>query len=134
MFTCMQYNFTLKAEHIECKCNTKADLLSRFQIEKLKMLFSEAEKDPILVTSVIETSMICYSGFKQSPYHQLNLMKCCDRFLSLSGFNPKVYSSHSLQSRTAPAAADHGVPVWLILMLGRWKSDCFKIYNKEIQQ
>lgn len=50
--------------------------------------------------------------------------------LSSAGLNCKKYSSHSLRSGGATVAADAGVPAWVIQRLGRWRSDCFKIYIK----
>ena len=44
------------------------------------------------------------------------------------GLCENFYSSHSLRSGTASTAASRGVPTWLIKKLGRWRSDCFKIY------
>ena len=53
--------------------------------------------------------------------------------LQNGGLNPKLYSSHSLRSGAATVAANKGVPEWVIQRLGRWKSQCFKIYIKSIK-
>ena len=66
--------------------------------------------------------------FQAQPLSSVKFNEVLRQVLSLSAFNPKVYSSHSLRSGAASAAADHGVPAWLIQKLGRWKSDCFKRY------
>ena len=38
------------------------------------------------------------------------------------------YSSHSFHIGAATTAAAAGLPRWLIQHLGRWNSDCFKLY------
>ena len=50
--------------------------------------------------------------------------------LGSAGLNGKRYSTHSLRSGAATVAADAGVPAWIIQRLGRWRSDCYKIYIK----
>ena len=53
--------------------------------------------------------------------------------LQAASLDPKRYSSHSLRSGGATVAANHGVPSWVIQKMGRWKSDCYKLYIKNIQ-
>ena len=50
-----------------------------------------------------------------------------------TGMNPVRYSSHSLRSGGATVAADNGTPSWVVQRLGRWKSDCYKIYVRSIK-
>ena len=58
--------------------------------------------------------------FQAHPLSSVKFNEVLRQVLFLSGFNPKVYSSHSLRSGAASAAADHGVPAWLIQKLGRF--------------
>ena len=66
--------------------------------------------------------LFCLGGKPLTPIHFNQLLrKACN-------LNKHVYTYHSLSSAAASTAADSGVPGWLIQKLGRWKSDCFKIY------
>jgi hypothetical protein len=49
-------------------------------------------------------------------------------FLALAGLNPDHYSGHSLRMGAATQAALAGVPDHLIQLMGRWKSEAYKLY------
>ena len=49
--------------------------------------------------------------------------------LSKLGFASRFYSAHSFRIGAATTAADAaGLQYWLIRALGRWSSDCYKLY------
>ncbi len=48
--------------------------------------------------------------------------------VSSIGEDPHAFTSHSLRSGGACAAAAAGIPELLIQQLGRWKSPAFKVY------
>lgn len=48
--------------------------------------------------------------------------------IKCAGLDPARYSSHSLRAGGATVAADNGTPSWVVQRLGRWKSECYKIY------
>ena len=50
-----------------------------------------------------------------------------------AGLDSKRYSSHSLRAGGATVAADSGAPSWVVQRLGRWKSDCYKIYIRNMK-
>ena len=60
------------------------------------------------------------TAIKFNQLFRLTLGKC--------NLDPMKYSSHSLRSGGATVAAEAGVPTWIIQRLGRWKSDCYKVY------
>ena len=45
-----------------------------------------------------------------------------------SGLNPSLYSGHSLRISATTSAAKRAVSDHLIQVLGRWRSDCYKVY------
>ena len=57
-----------------------------------------------------------------------NLTAVLRRLLANAGHDPTVYSSHSFRIGAATTAATVGTPAWLIQTLGRWSSDCYKVY------
>lgn len=48
--------------------------------------------------------------------------------LSLSGYDPALYSGHSFRSGAATSAGDAGFSSWELKMLGRWSSECYNVY------
>ena len=57
--------------------------------------------------------------------------------LQAAGLTPQQaaqYSSHSLRIGAATAAAEAGLPTWLIQRAGRWKSDAYKSYIRSPQR
>lgn len=66
--------------------------------------------------------------FRNKPLSQRKFNEILKNILKELGMNAKLFSSHSLRSGAASTAACKGVPAWLIQKLGRWSSDCFKIY------
>ena len=49
VLTCLRYNILFHARHIPGLHNTRADYLSRFQIEQFKELFPGADHSPTIV-------------------------------------------------------------------------------------
>jgi hypothetical protein len=48
--------------------------------------------------------------------------------LELAGLNPKIYAGHSFRRGAASAAAAAGYSDYEIQLLGRWRSDAYKLY------
>jgi hypothetical protein len=48
--------------------------------------------------------------------------------LSVSGYNPALYSGHSFRAGAATTAGDSGFRDWELKMLGRWSSSAYNIY------
>ena len=59
---------------------------------------------------------------------RFNLTAVLRRLLANAGHDPTVYSSHSFRIGAATTAATVGTLAWLIQTLGRWSSDCYKVY------
>jgi hypothetical protein len=51
--------------------------------------------------------------------------------LSLSGFNPSLYSGHSFRAGAATTAGDRNFRDWELKMLGRWKSSAYTLYLRD---
>ena len=62
------------------------------------------------------------------PLKSATFNKILRDLLRAIGLNPSHYSSHSLRAGAATTAANRGIPSWLIQRLGRWHSNCYKIY------
>ena len=74
------------------------------------------------------TAPLFWSAGKPLTAERFNFL--LKTLIDVAGLKDKGYSSHSLRSGAATVAADAGVPAWVIQRLGRWKSDCYKIYIK----
>ena len=48
--------------------------------------------------------------------------------MTLAGFNASLFSGHSFRRGAASAAADAGLTEYEIQLLGRWRSDAYKLY------
>ena len=75
-----------------------------------------------------KSSPLFWKGSSPLTYSSFNAI--LKQLLTAVGLNPSQYSSHSLRSGAATTAANRGIPSWLIQNLGRWHSDCYKIYVK----
>jgi integrase len=51
--------------------------------------------------------------------------------ISHTSLDPKFYTAHCLRSGAATSAYNSGVSPELIMRLGRWSSDCYKVYIKK---
>ncbi|XP_066286545.1 integrase/recombinase xerD homolog [Branchiostoma lanceolatum] len=56
------------------------------------------------------------------------LTKIMREALQMLGINASQYASHSFRKGAATTAAEKGLPSWLIQILGRWSSECYKLY------
>ncbi|XP_061185480.1 uncharacterized protein LOC133193532 [Saccostrea echinata] len=74
----------------------------------------------------ISGQLFCHFGGKPLTRYQFNsiLTKCLSR-LSISGCN---YKSHSFRIGAATYFHSQGVDDEIIRLLGRWKSDCYRLY------
>ncbi|XP_078614279.1 integrase/recombinase xerD homolog [Branchiostoma floridae x Branchiostoma japonicum] len=57
-----------------------------------------------------------------------NLTLVLRQALTMLGINSSHYASHSFRKGAATTAAERGIPPWLIQILGRWSSECYKLY------
>ena len=48
--------------------------------------------------------------------------------LSNLGYNAALYSGHSYRRGGATSLAERGIPYDMIQLMGRWKSDSYKLY------
>jgi hypothetical protein len=51
--------------------------------------------------------------------------------LSLSGFNPSLYSGHSFRAGAATTAGNRDFRDWELKMFGRWKSNAYTLYLRD---
>jgi hypothetical protein len=51
--------------------------------------------------------------------------------LSLSGFNPSLYSGHSFRAGAATTAGDRNFRDWELKMFGPWKSNAYTLYLRD---
>ena len=63
-----------------------------------------------------------------SPLHKAYLISVLRILLSLSGYNPALYSGHSFRAGAATTAGDSDFRDWELKMLGRWASTAYNIY------
>lgn len=68
---------------------------------------------------------------RNSPLTYSSFNSILKQLLSAAKLNPTKYSSHSLRAGAATTAANHGIPSWLVRKLGRWHSECYKIYIRD---
>ena len=62
------------------------------------------------------------------PLTRTRLVAAVRQTLKAAGFNPDNFVGHSFRIGAATTAAVGGVPVDVIKMLGRWKSDTYQLY------
>ena len=62
------------------------------------------------------------------PLTRKSFINMLNQLCMASGLNPNLYSGHSLRIGAATSAAKRAVADHLIQVLGRWKSDCYKVY------
>ena len=62
------------------------------------------------------------------PLTRKTFINMLNQLCIASGLNPSLYSGHSLRIGAATSAAKRAVADHLIQMLGRWRSDCYKVY------
>ena len=48
--------------------------------------------------------------------------------LALTGFDPALFSGHSLRAGSATSASNANFQTWEIQLLGRWQSNAYKLY------
>ena len=63
-----------------------------------------------------------------SPLCKGYLISVMRILLSLSGFNPALYSGHSFRAGAATSAGDSEFRDWELKMLGRWASTAYNVY------
>ncbi|KNZ80852.1 Integrase/recombinase xerD like protein, partial [Termitomyces sp. J132] len=88
-------------------------------VAALKALFIETPRpDDAPLFEQLDGQALSYSHF----------VKSIRNALSLAGLNPEIYAGHSFRRGAASAAAAAGYSDYEIQLLGRWRSDSYKLY------
>lgn len=64
----------------------------------------------------------------RQPFRRAHVCKMLDRALQNSGYVSTLFSGHSFRRGAATWAASVGLPAIDIKTLGRWSSDCYRLY------
>ena len=62
------------------------------------------------------------------PLQRDTFIQCVRSALSQAGFDPRLYAGHSFRRGGASSAAYAGFSDHQIQLLGRWRSDAYKLY------
>jgi hypothetical protein len=65
-----------------------------------------------------------------SPLKGATVHSMIQKLMGTLGEDPSEYGSHSLRSGGATALADAGCPEVILKTLGRWSSECYRIYAR----
>ena len=69
-----------------------------------------------------------FSAGKFNPLTRTQLSNILRRLLQQTGYNSKLYNTHSFRIGAATTSAAAGLPPWLIKTMGRWNSDAYLSY------
>ena len=61
------------------------------------------------------------------------LVKITRLLLSMSGYNPSLYSGHSFRAGAATSAGNNNFRDWEVQLLGRWSSQAYTVYMRNPQ-
>ena len=78
-------------------------------------------------TSNKEQFFVFQDGSPVKPEH---LRKCLKRILKLAGYDESLYTVHSLRSGRSCDLLELGVPIEIIKIIGRWRSNAIYTYLK----
>ena len=106
-------------------------------VEHLRNSFEETQQMPLDRKLYVENLLVTHNydpgGHVDTTKFLMGVRKEL-RAAKEAGLNQKFYSSHSLRAGAATTAANRGVPPYLIQKLGRWHSECYRIYIKSPSQ
>jgi hypothetical protein len=77
-------------------------------------------------TTDLDAPLFSFDGIH--PVTRTQLLKGMKIWLDKAGLNPDHYSGHSLRKGGAQSLYEAGVSDSQIMILGRWRSACFKLY------
>ncbi len=63
-----------------------------------------------------------------TPLQPATVIECTRALLARLGLDPLEYAGHSFRRGGASSLADAGTPDHVIQIMGRWASDCYKLY------
>jgi hypothetical protein len=96
--------------HCCAYCSMRAYLIFRNSI------MDDAGDSPLFV---VPGGRVLYKSYMVSTTRLL---------LSMSGYNPSLYSGHSFRAGAATTAGDSNFRDWEVKMLGRWSSNAYNVY------
>ena len=65
------------------------------------------------------------------PASRQEVLAKLDQTLLLAGLEPQHYSGHSFRKGGAQSLREAGVELEMIKAIGRWASDCYKLYIQQ---
>lgn len=83
---------------------------------------------------VIDDSSCLFSWADGTPLTRRSLHSEFCKFATMTGVSPSSYRGVSFRSGGATALTDAGVPIEHIRMVGRWKSNAYKVYIRTSPQ
>ena len=81
--------------------------------------------------SVIGNSDVCSPLFKDKLGNALTrkmFLSCLDKCLTVAGYDSAQFNGHSFRKGLATSCETAGIGDNLICVLGRWRSQCYKLY------
>ena len=93
---------------------------------QLQRYFQSSQVDP---SKWGETPLFCIPHSEQ-PLQGASIHSLVQQSMGLIGENPAEFGSHSLRSGGTTALADAGCPEVVLKTLGRWSSECYRIYAR----
>lgn len=87
--------------------------------------------DPVPIAHLHSTPLFRWRD--GSAMRAAQMVRCVQRCMKAIGECPLRYASHSLRIGGATSLADAGCPDVVIQTIGRWKSNCYRIYCRAAQ-